>query len=636
VLSSLLPLRLALTNLLLLVACCRSVCQCVVVSEHPNMPLEKPMSYFVDTTAQLPFEEVLNSNWKPYRRSAFPSFLMGEYLHRFWFKVCLQNASNTKQEWLFTIGDVYRQDVYLSTPKRAMQHVICSQDLRISTNSYPFDHKYLPVSISPNETITLYIRVEDQPGRRFFLQPQLIRPTDEYLARLGHLYNERLPFAINVFLNSILFFVAVFVGVQYLIIRQKHLFYYALYVWCMMGFHLYGFSFSSYVKTPFSFIPALLFDLRQNFYVIITQIFYMLFLRAFFQIEDVGTAFQKKFFEYIHYIFLVLLCVELFFTFVYRRLDFELANILFTQFFIIIISFYLLRMLFGSSNLRMPLSIKLANLTLLIGVIVGFLSATLEWVKTSSPLLMYYPNYFFNFCVLTEIFLYSLGIAQLYFRNISEKSTLTHKLALAELNTLRSQMNPHFLFNSLNTIKNLIIKNQNQDASLFLSDLSGLLRTILHKSREQFLSLEDELNFTEEYIKLEQKRFSKHFIYSISVESKDWLLGKMMPSFLLQPFVENSIKHGFGRLEHQGKISINVTATLTHMNIEITDNGVGRINAAKVNYLTNPTHTSIGTTLIEERISTIKELYGWDIQLHITDLYDPTGTKVTINIPYFE
>lgn len=592
------------------------------------------MGCYIDTTATLQLNDVLTKTFIPFDSVQFPPFLITAYQYNFWFSTTLKNTSTTPKKILFSVGEMYKQRIAIFRTN-GLTITTLSPDKRIAPKAYSFDHKYLPIEIAPNESIRLVVQANDLTGQRFLLDPHIITPNTEYQNRLQHLYNERIAFFINILLNSILLFVFIFVVTQYFIVRQRYLAYYALYVFCMLCFHLYGFSYSSYIQTPFSFIPFLKFNLRQNFYVIITQIGYMLFLKEFFRIEQVGTTFQKKFFKTVHYVFLCLLGVELFFSLVYVRLDMEAYNIIFTQFLIILISLYLLYMMFFSSNLNVLLSIKLASLTLFVGVIVGFLSATFEWVKITSPMLIYYPNYFFNFCVMTEIFLYSLAIAQLYFRNISEKSELTQRIALSELNTLRSQMNPHFLFNSLNSIKNLIIKNKNQEAAIFLTELSALLREILHKSREQFLSLEEELRFTEDYLKIEKKRFSGAFDYELIVEHPEWLLPKTVPAFLLQPFVENCIKHGFKGLNEVGKVRICIFPIQEAIQIEISDNGIGRQNAAKLK-LTDRKHESIGTKLIEDRLKIINDVYGWQIFYQLTDLQNPSGTKVSITIPYFE
>jgi LytS/YehU family sensor histidine kinase len=303
--------------------------------------------------------------------------------------------------------------------------------------------------------------------------------------------------------------------------------------------------------------------------------------------------------------------------------------VLITQIFVISFSIYLFYTIFTSKNLVAPTTIKLATTILFFGVIWGFLSASFGWVKTSSPILQYYPNFIFNFCVLIEIFLYSLAIGELFFKNAKEKGELNQKIALSELNTLKSQINPHFLFNSLNSIKSLIIGEKPKEAASFLTDLSVLIRRILQNSREQFLPLYEELKFTEEYIKIEKKRFESGFEYHIDAP-KD-IENQLIPALILQPFVENSIKHGFIDVKANYRIDIKILPFDSYFLIEIIDNGIGRIQAAKHK---ESGHASLGNSLIEERLKIINELYNWNIQFNIIDL--EKGTKVVISIPFFE
>ncbi|MCU0470026.1 MAG: histidine kinase [Arcicella sp.] len=570
----------------------------------------------------------------PFEQVQFPSFLWHEYQYDFWFKCCLKNPTKDSLTYLISMGDVYKQAFYLSSSSSPLRKIIISQDSRFNEGDYPFDHKYLNFRILPYETITIEVKMNDLIGQKFKLSPSLITPAYAAKEKLKLIYQERPAVAFNIILNAILFFVFLFVLVQYYFVRERYLFLYAFYVFFMMCFHLYGFSYSPFVKTPLSVFPFLQFTLRQNFYIIVTQLFYMSFLADFFKVQQLGSYSEKRFFNIINRIFLLLLGFELFFS-ITKQLEFELMLSLFTQFMIIIVSLGLLKIIFTSITIQTPLLVKLANTTLFIGVIFGFVSATLEWVPTTSDILYYYPNFFFNACVLAEIFLYSLAIGQQYFKNIAEKSLLNQKIALAELNTLRSQINPHFLFNSLNSIKSMIIQNKTDDAAAFLTDFSSLIRNILQQSREQFWTLNQELQLTEDYLKIEKKRFKDGFDYQIIVDENaqvgDWLV----PSLILQPFVENAIKHGFKNGLQLGTVQLNISQENNFVVIKIEDDGIGRERASKLN-LQKEQHTSIGTTLFEDRLKILYEVYQLKIEFEILDLQNPSGTVVIIKIPYFD
>jgi sensor histidine kinase YesM len=603
--------------------------QCFDVAKGGNF--ESHIKCYVDSSDKKSSSQILNQPFKKYQQVRFPRFLLSEYLHGFWFKFCLENSSNQPQDYVLTMGEVYSQEYHINSSQSGKYTVLLSQDKRLTQNAYYFDHKYLKINIKPKEKLEILVKVKDKTGQQFLLQPNIKTEAQEHTERLKNLYEERFALAQNLMLKSILAFVMIFVSMQYFFTRYKFLLYYALYLLGMLLFHLYGFSFSSYYETPFTVIPFFKFELRQNFYVIITQIFYMLFLREFLGVYEKGSSLQKAIFKYQHYLFLILLILEILCSVVLQRLDFELIISLVTQFIVVSISIYLLITMFTSKHLKAPLAIRLASLVLFVGVIIGFLSATFEWVKTTSPLLQYYPNYFFNFCVLAEVFLYSLAIGQLYFKTVSEKSFLNQKIALSELNMLRSQINPHFLFNSLNSIKSLVIRERKHEAASFLTEFSALIRNILQKSREQFLNLEEELSFTESYLKIEKKRFDDGFEYEINVQES--LLEKLVPAFILQPFVENSIKHGFHELSEKGKINIEISEKEEHIHVQITDNGIGRSQSARIKLSENG-HQSFGTQLILDRLKILNDIYGWKIAFEIIDL--EKGTKVVMTIPFFD
>jgi sensor histidine kinase YesM len=603
--------------------------QCILLDNHPD--LKSSVYCFIDSTGRLPKDQISSQRFHKYSAIKFSRFLLKSYRYNYWFKFCLENDQEFEKEALVSMGEVYLQDYFLKFSTGNRTHFTVSQDKRFAANQYAFDHKYLLVKLPPKSKIEFLTLVKDKPGQVFLLNPVVKTISEEQSERLSLLYQERFAMALNIGLNAILFFVLVFVAVQYYFVRYKYLLFYALYLFCMMLFHLWGFSYSSFFQTPISLIPFLKFDLRQNFYVVLTQIFYMLFLREFFNISENGSKLQKFVFKLQHYVFLAILVLDVFFSLVLQRLDFELVLALITQFFVVSISTYLLFTMFTSKLLKAPVTVRLASLVLFVGVIFGFLSATFEWVKTTSPILQFYPNFFFNFCVIAEVFLYSLAIGQLFFKNITEKGILNQRIALTELNMLRSQINPHFLFNSLNSIKSLVVREKKQEAAIFLTELSALIRNILQKSREQFLSLEEELKFTEDYLKIEKKRFEDAFEYTIELDEK--IKNYTVPAFILQPFVENSIKHGFLELKEKGQITIKAFGLENSISIEISDNGIGRERAAKIKFI-DQGHQSIGTHLIEDRLKILNEIYGWKIKFQIVDL--EKGTKVLLKIPFFE
>ena len=205
-----------------------------------------------------------------------------------------------------------------------------------------------------------------------------------------------------------------------------------------------------------------------------------------------------------------------------------------------------------------------------------------------------------------------------------------------EIKALRAQMNPHFIFNCMNTIDAYILRKRFIEASDCLQKFSKLIRRILENSESQTISINQELETLKLYIELEQERFSHSFDFQFDIEPA--LLEKeyQIPPLLIQPFVENAILHGIRNLtDIKGEIIIKleiISGTAANVLLcRIQDNGIGRSASSAINTMNNRNHRSMGVDITLERISTYQAIYGDKMQTNITDL-DP-GTRVEIKLP---
>jgi ligand-binding sensor domain-containing protein len=217
------------------------------------------------------------------------------------------------------------------------------------------------------------------------------------------------------------------------------------------------------------------------------------------------------------------------------------------------------------------------------------------------------------------------------------KSDFEKKIAEVEMQSLRAQMNPHFIFNSLNSINTFILKNKTEAASDYLNKFARLIRAVLNNAKHKLVCLEDELDALKIYLELEQLRFDNRFDFFIK---KDKFLDTnrvYVPPLLLQPYVENAVWHGLLHKETRGKIEISAQKNGQHILFKIQDNGVGREKAAEFKSNFTPQNKSVGMSITADRIAIIKSLYRSDAKISITDLHDhnhqPTGTKITIMLP---
>ncbi|MCC5931623.1 MAG: histidine kinase [Cyclobacteriaceae bacterium] len=214
------------------------------------------------------------------------------------------------------------------------------------------------------------------------------------------------------------------------------------------------------------------------------------------------------------------------------------------------------------------------------------------------------------------------------------KTEFERKLAQAEMMALRAQMNPHFLFNCMNAIKHLILTKDEKSAAIYLSKFSKLLRLILHHSKENSISLSQELEALTLYLELEKSRFGDEFKYALEIDEEIDLDYIQVPPLLLQPFVENAIWHGIMHSQRNDKtvfVKINETNKGFHFCIE--DNGIGRKKSAELkgNSLINT--RSYGMEITHERIELFNKNFGSTISLDVKDRnihLDEPGTVVEI------
>lgn len=208
-------------------------------------------------------------------------------------------------------------------------------------------------------------------------------------------------------------------------------------------------------------------------------------------------------------------------------------------------------------------------------------------------------------------------------------------LAQLETKLLRSQMNPHFIFNSLNSIQKYIWENKEEDAAEYLAQFAKLIRAILENSRKEFISLKEEVDVLKLYIGLEHRRSNGKFDYHIRIDEHLPLTAIQIPPLLLQPYIENAIWHGVNKKSGQGHIDINMQTEDGLLKIEIDDDGVGRSANEKIHVLNNAAKESLGTTITEQRIKQLQNktsIAGVEIVDKMKDGL-PAGTKVIITIP---
>lgn len=221
-----------------------------------------------------------------------------------------------------------------------------------------------------------------------------------------------------------------------------------------------------------------------------------------------------------------------------------------------------------------------------------------------------------------------------------KKTAIQRKLNELQVLSLQSKMSPHFIFNSLNSIQNYILTNNKLEANEYLIDFSKLIRTILKNSENSSILLAKELDILNMYVDLEKRRLRKPFKYNVEIKGSIDLTNCVIPSLLIQPYVENAIWHGQVYTNPVGEIRIQIERINSTLYFYISDNGIGIKKATSFKKKNNPEHQSIGTEVTKNRIELLAELNAQMSEVTTTEKHPEeldtgfVGTLIQFSIPY--
>jgi len=214
------------------------------------------------------------------------------------------------------------------------------------------------------------------------------------------------------------------------------------------------------------------------------------------------------------------------------------------------------------------------------------------------------------------------------------------QLSDLEMQVLRSQMNPHFIFNCLSSINRFILKNETETASDYLTKFSRLIRMVLNNSMQELISLEDELEMLRLYLELEQLRFKNAFDYNITCITEIDADNIFIPPLIVQPFAENAIWHGLMHKDEKGQLNIEVSQEDNYLFFKITDDGIGRKQSGALASKSATKHKSMGLRITADRIAMLQSSNGIESPVTINDLVNTdgstAGTEVIIKMPVIQ
>ena len=203
---------------------------------------------------------------------------------------------------------------------------------------------------------------------------------------------------------------------------------------------------------------------------------------------------------------------------------------------------------------------------------------------------------------------------------------------------LRQQMNPHFIFNTLNSIQYFLLDDDTTSSLIYLTKFSKLMRIILDNSQYTFISIEEEIRGLRLYLELESLRFERSFEFEIKIDESVNVLEYKIPALMIQPYVENSIRHGLLQKKGAGYLLVQLKKREQSIHCIIEDNGVGRTKAETIKIGKNYIKSSLGSKITSERIEILNSLYGEEFDVCYKDFYDdmgnPNGTRVEVFLPF--
>jgi LytS/YehU family sensor histidine kinase len=203
---------------------------------------------------------------------------------------------------------------------------------------------------------------------------------------------------------------------------------------------------------------------------------------------------------------------------------------------------------------------------------------------------------------------------------------------------LRQQMNPHFIFNTLNSIQYFLLDEDTTSSLNYLTKFAKMMRIVLDNSQQTFVPIEDEIRGLNLYLELEALRFEESFDYEVSVDDEINTYEYKVPALILQPYVENSIRHGLLHKKNKGFLKVHITKRDDSLLCLIEDDGVGRKRAEEIKMSKGPMKQSLGSKITEDRINVLNSLYSEEIDVQYVDLEDdkgnPRGTRVEITLPF--
>jgi len=589
--------------------------------------------FLLDKTNNLPIDTVVKSDFEWHEAKSFNENCSQQEKFKsrasFWRHISIINDTDTIYNWIFQVHQIGNYEIYtkkndsISYIGSIREHTNYDDRLyRSAWNVYPF-------KLAPGDSLGIYIKRKVKEYRSLDMSTKTSHRKRLELLQSGSSFKSKFEFAF-IMLG---FFLSLFMLSQFLIYRDKSYVYYGIYLFIgsLYFLHRYELDFEhsilfAYCMNYYSrFEPFLTYGLLLS---------YTLFGREFGDFKGKAKIQIDKYVRRLVFCVLFALTIHvLMITFSYDAY-LNRTNRLMK---IALLAFILpLGVVFYRHRTKLTALFLIGSFILVFGTVIAFMN---RLIIESFPVFsgVKYDSYFtMRIVSLLDFFFFLLALAYKARLVQEDKNRAELEVLEAQFKALKAQLNPHFIFNCLTSIKSLVQLNRNEKADIYLGKFARLVRMILEFSDKKLVTLDDELEMCRLYIDMEKMRFGQDFNYKPDIASEIEPDLVPVPSLFLQPYLENAIHHGLRQKQGKKILSLEIRQTPTHTICTIDDNGIGR-TAAQAQTANDPLRKkSYGIKLTQQRLQLYREKHERDIQAHITDKYDdegkPTGTHVRVEI----
>jgi sensor histidine kinase YesM len=650
----------------------------VVLNGQPNWKQSLDIAdncFIYQETADtaLSFEAVKKQHFVPYRNEWRQQKFGNRPLIIQWKKFTVRNTSATDTLNLSISTVHYFTRLYTGNELIAKSGAYETRGYQPPGSTGAYDRGRLPVIVPPQSTITYWLRTEDRQNQ---LIPPLIYLETRFTgfaAEVESTFAARYLFLVLACMAGCFLFIGIYAAYNYYLYRHVSFLWYICYTisaffsalhWMDIRLGMFMFSpllhdiifsiFIYLIPVLYSFFIGSMLQLHIHFkkgwmlvkLLVLISIAQMLL--EFIEVRFDWFPFNKNYYGiFLNISPLVLLNIVL--LILTAKSNNPVKWFLFTGIFSLMVFWCLpLMNLYAPSenmNRELFLVINFAIVFLLFGLIIEAICFSFALTYRSKLILLEKNKLQENYNLQLQTALQQ-RTAELEAQNkvveaqkIKQVETaFEYKIAETEMIALRAQMNPHFIFNCLNSIKLYTLENDSQTASEYLTKFSQLIRLVLENSRSEKVTLQKELETLKLYIELEAMRFKDKVQYKINVVPHIDQQYIEIPPLLLQPYVENAIWHGLMHKTEGGNIIIDISQPEEYvLHIEISDDGIGREMAKEHKSKSATRQKSFGLKMTSERLEAINHIYHTKTEVKIVDLVDAdgnaAGTKVIIEIP---